>query len=547
MRRGLGRTVVLVLPLATAATAAPIPHPQVPVQETPLPRDPRLLETIDGELPFAGIVDERSASIAQALGARDYERAETLLLQAAEAHPGSSEVLRTLGGVFFLRGRPLNAAIAFKKAEKVAPLDERSRFTLVMAYVALGRRDWARPELAKLAAAAPANPLYPYWTARLDQDDGQYAAAVEGLQRATQLDRRYTRAYDNLGLCYEALGRFDEAERSFEEALRLNRGEKAASPWPALNLGLLLTRLDRTEAAEARFREVLEPAVRRDQRIVGAEQHLGLELRVRVLHQLRRKVFRRPARQVDVDVRLVQADGQRLVLPRPGRMRDDDRHVGKVGRDVVEMDRVRILQPQSAAARHAGADARMTAVKDRRQPMLRDHFVERIRDAVVREEALQRRMKLEAADHTIRDQAARFAHAHLALVRIDARERQHDVAVLARRVRDFLVRNASCTELEFGIDREHDEADATLTVVCDRLGNRRALAGFEILCGSRFERRPGCVGLLPTGHFGMRMHVDCNELVDVHDAQLSAQARSQPDSRAGARVGLRRSRRRDRP
>jgi hypothetical protein len=78
---------VLVLPLATAATAAPIPHPQVPVQETPLPRDPRLLETIDGELPFAGIVDERSASIAQALRARDYERAETLLLQAAEAHP----------------------------------------------------------------------------------------------------------------------------------------------------------------------------------------------------------------------------------------------------------------------------------------------------------------------------------------------------------------------------------------------------------------------------------------------------------------------------
>jgi hypothetical protein len=60
-----------------------------------------------------------------------------------------------------------------------------------MAYVALGRRDWARPELSKLAAAAPANPLYPYWTARLDQDDGRYAAAVEGLQRATQLDRRY--------------------------------------------------------------------------------------------------------------------------------------------------------------------------------------------------------------------------------------------------------------------------------------------------------------------------------------------------------------------
>jgi tetratricopeptide (TPR) repeat protein len=281
VRRGLRRIGVLVLQVGTAA-AAPILHSQaasVPVQETPLPRDPRLLETIDGELPFAGIVDERSAGITQALRTRDYERAETLLLQAAEAHPASAEVLRTLGGVFFLRGRPLNAAIAFKKAEAIAPLDERSRFTLVMAYVALGRRDWARPELAKLAAAAPANPLYPYWTARLDQDDGQYAAAVESLQRATQLDSRYMKAYDNLGLCYEALGRFDEAERSFEEALRLNRAEKARSPWPALNLGLLLTRLDRPEAAEARFRESLAA----DPRFPQARYQLGVALEKRSL------------------------------------------------------------------------------------------------------------------------------------------------------------------------------------------------------------------------------------------------------------------------
>jgi tetratricopeptide (TPR) repeat protein len=291
--RGLGRIGALVLEgaaVAAAAAAASILHAQavsVPVQETPLSRDPRLLETIDGELLFAGIVDERSPQIAQALRVRDYERAETLLLQAAEAHPGSADVLRTLGGVFFLRGRPLNAAIAFNKADKVAPLDERSRFTLVMAYVALGRRDWARPELAKLAAAAPAKALYPYWTARLDQDDGQYAAAVAGLQRATQLDRNYMKAYDNLGLCYEALGRFDDAERSFEEALRLNRAEKPGSPWPALNLGLLLTRLDRTEAAEARFRESLAA----DPRFPQARYQLGvaLEKRGRVaeaLHEL---------------------------------------------------------------------------------------------------------------------------------------------------------------------------------------------------------------------------------------------------------------------
>jgi tetratricopeptide (TPR) repeat protein len=266
--------------LATVGTAAAqetFTAPQVvpaPAKEAVLPRDPKQLDTIDGDLPTAGIVDERSARITEALRTRDYETAETLLVAAAEANPRSAEVLRVLGGVFFLRGRPLNAAIALKKAEAIAPLDERSRFTLVMAYVALGHRDWARPELAKLVEAAPANPLYPYWTARLDYDDGQYATAVKNLERAIELDPRYMKAYDNLGLCYEALGRFDAAQRSWEEAIRLNGEQQAKSPWPALNLGLLLTRLDELDEAETRFRESLAS----DPRFPQARYQLGITL-----------------------------------------------------------------------------------------------------------------------------------------------------------------------------------------------------------------------------------------------------------------------------
>ena len=256
---------ILALLAAVAPAAAQEPTP---------PRDPRQLEVIDGSLPLAGLEDEQSARIAEALRTGAYDRAEALLLEAAEAQPQSAEVLRQLGGVFFVRGRPLNAAVALKKAEALAPLDERSRFTLVMSYVALGRRGWARPELAKLVEAAPANPLYPYWVARLDYDDGQYATAVKGLRRAIEIDPRFMRAHDNLGLCYEALGRFDEAVRSWEEAIRLNDGQKTKSPWPSLNLGLMLTRLDRLDEAEARFRE----ALRCDSRFPQAHYQLGITL-----------------------------------------------------------------------------------------------------------------------------------------------------------------------------------------------------------------------------------------------------------------------------
>ena len=217
---------------------------------------------------------ERRARIEAALKARSYEQAEALLLEAVEREPQPADLLRVLGGVRFVRGNYLGAAVALKKAEVLAPLDERSRFTLAMAYVVMGRRAWARPELAKLSAAAPRDARYVYWSARLDYDEGRYAAAVEGFQHAIELDRRFTKAHDNLGLSYEALGRFDEALGSYHEAVRLNRSQEPSSPWPALNLGLLLSRLDRSEEAEPLLRE----SVRVDPRFAQGHYRLGVLL-----------------------------------------------------------------------------------------------------------------------------------------------------------------------------------------------------------------------------------------------------------------------------
>jgi Flp pilus assembly protein TadD len=240
-------------------------------------KDSKQLGVLDGDVSVSGVVDERSTRINEALRAQDYGRAETLLVEAAEANPQSPEVLRLLGAVFFMRGRPLNAAVAIKKAEAIAPLDERSRFTLVLSYVALGHRDWARPELAKLVEAVPGNALYQYWTGRLDYDNQQFAKALESLRRAIELDPGLAKAHDSLGLCYEALGRFGEAESSWKEAIRLESGRPTRSPWPSLNLGIMLTRLNRLDAAEARFRE----SIACDPGFALAHYQLGLALEKR--------------------------------------------------------------------------------------------------------------------------------------------------------------------------------------------------------------------------------------------------------------------------
>jgi tetratricopeptide (TPR) repeat protein len=209
-----------------------------------------------------------------ALNQRDYKRAETILVEEAESDPKSvraSKLLVTAAGIFFLDGKYANAVIAWKKAEAIAPLDQRSRFTLAMAYVELNRRDWARPELEKLAAAQPRNPLYLYWLGRLDYDARNYPSAIDHLQRVIDLDPKMMRAYDSLGLCYDYLGKLDEAVKIYERAVELNRAQPKPSPWPHLDLSVSLISLSRLSEAEKNLRE----AIGYDPKLPQAHYQLG--------------------------------------------------------------------------------------------------------------------------------------------------------------------------------------------------------------------------------------------------------------------------------
>ncbi len=213
------------------------------------------------ELSGLQITGARRPELEEALNRRDYKKAEAILLEEVERDPKSIRAARLLviaAGIFFLDGQYMNSAIAWKKAEAIAPLDDRSRFTLAMAYVELNHRDWARPELAKLAAAQPENPLYLYWLARLDYDAQDYATAIARLQRVIELNPAMMRAYDTLGLCYDYLGRFDEAIKSYNQAIELNRLQSKPSPWPHVDLAISLMAVNQPTEAERNLRRALE-------------------------------------------------------------------------------------------------------------------------------------------------------------------------------------------------------------------------------------------------------------------------------------------------
>lgn len=213
----------------------------------------------------------RRAEIDKSIAGRDWPRAETLLVAEIERTSKPIDLLKMLASVFMNERKPLNAAIALKKAETYGPLDADTRMQLVLAYISMRRNDWARPELERLATADPLNTGYAYWLARLDYDSGRYAIAIDRLKTVVQREPSFMRAYDNLGLCYEALNQPDEATRQYREAIRRTREAGEKWPWPFLNLGILLKNSGQTEEAEALLNEALQA----DPAFAPALYHLG--------------------------------------------------------------------------------------------------------------------------------------------------------------------------------------------------------------------------------------------------------------------------------
>jgi tetratricopeptide (TPR) repeat protein len=214
----------------------------------------------DYDLSPLGLSPEHRSQVEAALQQKDYKTAERILIQEAELDPKSPRAARLLefsGGLFFLDAQYGNSVIAWKKAEAIAPLDERTRFTLAMAYIEVNRRSWARSELDKLSLAHPDNALYLYWLARIDYDDQKYSEAIARLQRIVQLDPNMVRSHDLLGLCYDYTGHFDQALASFSRAVELNRLQAKPSPWPPLDMAVTQMELNQLANAEKGLREAI--------------------------------------------------------------------------------------------------------------------------------------------------------------------------------------------------------------------------------------------------------------------------------------------------
>ena len=144
-----------------------------------------------------------------------------LLERAAKLMPGSGVVLANLGAAAWKSGQPARGALILRQALVLEPALTDGWTNL--AGVAIESRQYA-PALAALAHArrlAPERPMPVFHQGVALQRSGAMAAAVEAYREAIGIAANFAEAHANMGACLADLGRFDEADAAFGQAISL--------------------------------------------------------------------------------------------------------------------------------------------------------------------------------------------------------------------------------------------------------------------------------------------------------------------------------------
>ena len=152
---------------------------------------------------------------------RRYEQAAQHFTRAIEACKPSPPLWLALGQAQLLARRPAEALssldrIPAEDSNYVQALKVKSK-----ALYLLRRDPEAEQVLEQAATRAPRDGEIPYDLGRIYYQQGRHSEAAAAFRRATALDPRAYRAWDNLGLATEALGDFAQAQQHYLKALAL--------------------------------------------------------------------------------------------------------------------------------------------------------------------------------------------------------------------------------------------------------------------------------------------------------------------------------------
>jgi tetratricopeptide (TPR) repeat protein len=249
---------------------------------------------------------------------RRYEQAAVHFSRAVAACGPSAALFLALGQAQLLARRPADAVTTLERIPVDDPDYVPALKVKAKALYLLRRDPEAEETLKRAAARAPADAEIPYDLGRMYYQQGKHTQAAESLRRATELDPRAYKAWDNLGLASEALGDVAQAQQHYLKALALVHKDHPRYDVVYANFADLLIKLGNYQrafdlAAEAAQRNPDDPRnlflagkalvqlERSDLSVRWFEQAIALDANYPEPHYQLSQIYRRLGRTADAD------------------------------------------------------------------------------------------------------------------------------------------------------------------------------------------------------------------------------------------------------
>jgi tetratricopeptide (TPR) repeat protein len=172
-----------------------------------------------------------------------------VVLLSLPAYPQQIEGLLSTARSQMVNGRLAECQRTLDKILAANPRDTTALKLKADAYYLAGQDAGAEGSLLKAIAIAPRDPELRYALGRIYYQESRADAAAEQFHEVLKLNPASYKAYDNLGLCYQALRRDSEAIAAFLKALDLVHDAHREYEWPYANFASFL--IDRGDYEKA--------------------------------------------------------------------------------------------------------------------------------------------------------------------------------------------------------------------------------------------------------------------------------------------------------
>lgn len=145
--------------------------------------------------------------------------AEDPLRRALEIRPSHLKARYNLGWVYAQQGKDSLAEQAYSETLQQDPTYPEARINLAILLTKLGRYDEARNHLQIAQQYAPEHPVRLYALGDVNLKTQRYEEALTAFKQVDARNLYQNIVHTNLGMCYEGLGRREEAKAEFQKAI----------------------------------------------------------------------------------------------------------------------------------------------------------------------------------------------------------------------------------------------------------------------------------------------------------------------------------------